>query len=112
MPYRDPNEVKRTATSISWYPDGAKKLAVAYSLLEFQKHSTETCLDSYIWDIGKYKLSKKSHLKHLHDINALIKKGLLLLTSTIETLVVSADSSVVRFFCIGQMVSDLNHMKK
>ncbi|XP_065066002.1 dynein intermediate chain 3, ciliary-like [Rhopilema esculentum] len=49
--FRDPNEVKRTATSISWYPDGAKKLAVAYSTLEFQKHSHETCLDSYIWDI-------------------------------------------------------------
>ena len=54
---RDPNEVKRTATSISWYPDGAKKLAVAYSMLEFQKHSPETCLDSYIWDIGKNSMS-------------------------------------------------------
>lgn len=49
---RDPNEIKRTATHISWFPDGARKLAVAYSILEFQKASADTCLDSYIWDIG------------------------------------------------------------
>jgi len=49
--FRDPNEIKRTATHISWYPDGASKLAVAYSKLEFQSMTAETCLDSYIWDI-------------------------------------------------------------
>jgi len=49
--FRDPNEQKRSATSISWYPDGARKLAVAYSILEFQKATSDTCLDSYIWDI-------------------------------------------------------------
>jgi len=49
--FRDPNEIKRTATKISWYPDGAQKLAVAYSILEFQKTSINTCLDSYVWDI-------------------------------------------------------------
>ncbi|XP_033127579.1 dynein intermediate chain 3, ciliary-like [Anneissia japonica] len=49
--FRDPNEVKRTATHLSWYPDGAKKLAVAYSNLEFQRSSSDTSFDSYIWDI-------------------------------------------------------------
>eukprot|EP00058_Branchiostoma_floridae_P010277 XP_002595765.1 hypothetical protein BRAFLDRAFT_275418 [Branchiostoma floridae] len=49
--FRDPNEIKRTATHLSWYPDGAKKLAVAYSNLEFQRSSPDTSLDSYIWDI-------------------------------------------------------------
>lgn len=49
--FRDPNEIKRTATSLSWYPDGAKKLAVSYSVLEFQKSHSETAMDSYIWDI-------------------------------------------------------------
>ncbi|EDO40075.1 predicted protein [Nematostella vectensis] len=48
--FRDENNIKRTATSISWYPDGTQKLAVAYSVLEFQK-STDICMDSYIWDI-------------------------------------------------------------
>jgi len=50
--FRDPNELKRTATSLSWYPDGGKKLAVAYSNLEFQRSSPDTSFDSYIWDIG------------------------------------------------------------
>ncbi|CAK8685139.1 unnamed protein product [Clavelina lepadiformis] len=49
--FRDPNEIKRTATSLSWYPDGGKKLAVAYSNLEFQRSSPDTSFDSYIWDI-------------------------------------------------------------
>ncbi|PIK43294.1 putative dynein intermediate chain 3, ciliary [Apostichopus japonicus] len=49
--FRDPNEIKRTATHLSWYPDGAKKLAVAYSNLEFQRSPADISLDSYIWDI-------------------------------------------------------------
>ena len=55
--FRDPNEIKRTATSLSWYPDGTRKLAVAYSILEFQKSTSETCMDSYIWDIGNILVS-------------------------------------------------------
>lgn len=55
--FRDPNEVKRTATSLSWHPDGGRKLAVAYSCLEFQKFSKNMCYDSYIWDIGMAKTS-------------------------------------------------------
>lgn len=51
--FRDPNEMKRTATSLSWYPESSRKLAVAYSILEFQQFAGETCMDSYIWDIGK-----------------------------------------------------------
>ncbi|KAJ8319030.1 hypothetical protein KUTeg_004121 [Tegillarca granosa] len=49
--FRDPNEVKRTATNISWYPDGPRKLAVAYCNLEFQGSTPDTCMDSYIWDV-------------------------------------------------------------
>ena len=50
--FSDPNEVKRTASSVSWYPDGPRKLAVAYSCLEFQRAQESICLDSYIWDVG------------------------------------------------------------
>lgn len=50
---RDPNELKRTATHISWFPDGPRKLAVAYCNLEFQGSSPDTSNDSYIWDVGK-----------------------------------------------------------
>jgi len=49
--FRDPNEQKRTATNISWYPDNAQKLAVAYSVLEFQRSPPGMCMDSYIWDV-------------------------------------------------------------
>lgn len=49
--FRDPNEIKRTATGLSWHPDGAKKLAVAYSSLEFQRATKDMSFDSYIWDI-------------------------------------------------------------
>lgn len=45
--------MKRTATSLSWYPDSTRKLAVAYSILEFQQFAGETSMDSYIWDIGE-----------------------------------------------------------
>ena len=44
--------MKRTATSLSWYPESTRKLAVAYSILEFQQFAGDTSMDSYIWDIG------------------------------------------------------------
>ena len=50
--------MKRTATSLSWYPESSRKLAVAYSILEFQQFAGETCMDSYIWDIGKAALQE------------------------------------------------------
>uniref|UniRef100_A0A672ZER7 Dynein, axonemal, intermediate chain 2b n=1 Tax=Sphaeramia orbicularis TaxID=375764 RepID=A0A672ZER7_9TELE len=49
--FRDPNEVKRTVTCLSWHPDGGRKLAAAYCCLEFQKSSKDLSPDSYIWDI-------------------------------------------------------------
>ncbi|XP_068188605.1 dynein axonemal intermediate chain 2 isoform X2 [Antennarius striatus] len=49
--FRDPNEVKRTVSGLSWHPDSGRKLAAAYSCLEFQKTSQDSSLDSYIWDI-------------------------------------------------------------
>uniref|UniRef100_A0A665U085 Uncharacterized protein n=1 Tax=Echeneis naucrates TaxID=173247 RepID=A0A665U085_ECHNA len=49
--FRDPNEVKRTISGLSWHPDGGRKLAAAYSCLEFQRTSRDMSLDSYIWDV-------------------------------------------------------------
>ncbi|KAM9281771.1 kinesin-like protein KIF19 [Morus bassanus] len=48
---RDPNVTKRTATHLSWHPDTCKKLAVAYSSLEFQQNMKDMSFDSYIWDL-------------------------------------------------------------
>ncbi|XP_054614030.1 dynein axonemal intermediate chain 2-like isoform X1 [Dunckerocampus dactyliophorus] len=49
--FRDPNQVKRTVSCLSWHPDGGRKLAAAYSCLEFQKASADMSTDAYIWDI-------------------------------------------------------------
>ncbi|WAQ97162.1 DYI3-like protein [Mya arenaria] len=58
--FRDPNEMKRTATHISWFPDGPRKLAVAYCNLEFQGSSPDTSMDSYIWDVAYWDVRKGS----------------------------------------------------
>ena len=50
-PLRDPNDVPRSIAHISWYPDGTRKLAAAYAMLEFQKSPLGMCLDSYIWEV-------------------------------------------------------------
>ncbi|CAF0762156.1 unnamed protein product [Didymodactylos carnosus] len=49
--YRDPHAVKRTANHISWFTDGARKIAVSYCNLEFQPSTGDSYIDSYIWDI-------------------------------------------------------------
>ena len=59
--YRDPNEAKRTASHISWFPDGPRKLAIAYCNMDFQGSAPDTSMDSYIWDIGKRNFSPKWH---------------------------------------------------
>jgi dynein intermediate chain 2 len=53
---RDPNELKRTASKIAWYPGNENKIGVAYSILNFQDKrysSAKLSADSYIWDITK-----------------------------------------------------------
>jgi len=49
--FSDPNPIKRAASCVSWYPDDNHKIAVAYSILQFQKMPYNMCMDSYIWDI-------------------------------------------------------------
>ncbi|KAJ3416059.1 Dynein intermediate chain 2, axonemal [Chytridiales sp. JEL 0842] len=49
--FRDPNPTKRTASYVSWYPDDGHKIAIAYSVLQFQQMPFNMCMDSYIWDI-------------------------------------------------------------
>nr|XP_017499480.2 dynein intermediate chain 2, axonemal isoform X2 [Manis javanica] len=49
--FRDPQEIKRPATHLSWHPDGNRKLAVAYSCLNFQRAPEGMSHESYIWDL-------------------------------------------------------------
>ncbi|XP_042822751.1 dynein axonemal intermediate chain 2 isoform X1 [Panthera tigris] len=48
---RDPQVIKRSATHLSWHPDGNRKLAVAYSCLNFQRAPEGMSHESYIWDL-------------------------------------------------------------
>jgi dynein intermediate chain 2 len=47
---RDPSAIKRSALGLSWHPDGSGRVAVAYGIMEFQKHTEGTPTDSYIWN--------------------------------------------------------------
>lgn len=52
--FRDPNSIKRTASSINWHPEGPTKIAVSYSILNFQDQrfmNARMPVQSYIWDI-------------------------------------------------------------
>eukprot|EP01135_Chromosphaera_perkinsii_P006543 Nk52_evm15s539 gene=Nk52_evmTU15s539 len=49
--FQDHNAIKRTASHISWYPEGIRKLAVSYCILDFQQMPDGVCYDSYIWDL-------------------------------------------------------------
>ncbi len=46
-------QVKRAATGLSWHPDDHSKLAVAYSIQQFQQMPEKMSVASYIWDIEK-----------------------------------------------------------
>mmetsp|Transcript_3157 Transcript_3157/g.6112 ORF Transcript_3157/g.6112 Transcript_3157/m.6112 type:complete len:559 (-) Transcript_3157:222-1898(-) len=50
--FRDPQDIKRTASSISWSFEKTKKVAVSYCNLEFQKSPEGMSAKSYIWDIS------------------------------------------------------------
>lgn len=51
--FKDPNEIKRTVSHISWNPDGGRKLAVAFSIMQFQDWRMEQMsMKSYIWDVN------------------------------------------------------------
>ena len=49
--FRDPSSTKRAVTSISWYPNEGHKIAVAYSVVEFQRWPKDMPFESYIWNV-------------------------------------------------------------
>mmetsp|Transcript_31317 Transcript_31317/g.43427 ORF Transcript_31317/g.43427 Transcript_31317/m.43427 type:complete len:570 (+) Transcript_31317:288-1997(+) len=53
--FRDPAQAKgvqRSASYISWHPDGARKLAVSYAILDFQQQPEGMPVSSYVWDVN------------------------------------------------------------
>nr|XP_023418649.1 dynein intermediate chain 2, axonemal isoform X3 [Cavia porcellus] len=66
--FRDPQEIRRTATHLSWHPDGNRKLAVAYSCLDFQRAPVGMSHESYIWDLACWDTRKGSLVAELSTI--------------------------------------------
>ena len=51
--FKDPGETKRSACGISWHPDGGRKLAVAFAIMQFQDPRQQAPgMDSYVWDVN------------------------------------------------------------
>mmetsp|Transcript_22273 Transcript_22273/g.48962 ORF Transcript_22273/g.48962 Transcript_22273/m.48962 type:complete len:569 (-) Transcript_22273:238-1944(-) len=53
--FRDPAHKKgitRSAPYISWHPDGGRKMAVAYAIMEFQQQPDGMPVSSYVWDVN------------------------------------------------------------
>jgi len=66
--FRDPEEIKRTVSNISWYPDGGKKLAIAFAIMQFQDHRHESMnYNSHIWDVNNPN-TPEMHLKPPHQM--------------------------------------------
>jgi len=51
--FKDPQETKRSACTVSWHPDAGRKLAVAFAIMQFQDPRMDTCsFESYLWDVN------------------------------------------------------------
>uniref|UniRef100_A0A7S0V3I3 Uncharacterized protein n=1 Tax=Polytomella parva TaxID=51329 RepID=A0A7S0V3I3_9CHLO len=50
--FKDPNNVKRSASYINWHSDGLPKVVVSYSILQFQQQPSSMPTSSYVWDIN------------------------------------------------------------
>jgi dynein intermediate chain 2 len=51
--FKDPQETKRSVCTVSWHPDAGRKLAVAFSIMQFQDDRSLKCgIESYIWDVN------------------------------------------------------------
>jgi dynein intermediate chain 2 len=53
MLFKDPNEIKRAVSKITWHPDTSSlRLAACYSILRFQQMPKNMPLESYIWNLS------------------------------------------------------------
>lgn len=50
--FKTPEDIKRAANKICWHPDLANKVAVSYSVTQFQQMPDRMPLNSYIWDVN------------------------------------------------------------
>lgn len=50
--YRDPCNIKRPVTHLSWSPDGGTKLAISYCDTSCQRKCDNRFNESFIWEVG------------------------------------------------------------
>eukprot|EP00798_Chlamydomonas_sp_ICE-L_P028284 gene28284-31392_t len=51
--FKDPSNVQRSASYVSWHPDASvPKVVVSYSILQFQQQPADMPLSSYVWDVN------------------------------------------------------------
>ena len=63
MIFKDPNSVKRSATSITWHPETSEmRVGVTYSMLRFQKMPNDMPRESYIWNLTNPNFPEKTLL--------------------------------------------------
>jgi len=63
MIFKDPNEIKRSATSITWHPDPTElRVGVTYAMLRFQQMPHDMPRESYIWNLNNPNFPEKTLL--------------------------------------------------
>ena len=63
MIFKDPNQIKRSATSITWHPEVSEmRVGVTYSMLRFQKMPKDMPRESYIWNLNNPNFPEKTLL--------------------------------------------------
>lgn len=63
MIFKDPNEFKRSATSLTWHPEVSElRLGVTYAMLRFQQMPNDMPKESYIWNLNNPNFPEKTLL--------------------------------------------------
>ena len=61
MIFKDPNNIKRAATSIAWHPENTElRVGVTYAMLRFQQMPTDMPRESYIWNLNDPNFPEKT----------------------------------------------------
>jgi dynein intermediate chain 2 len=63
MIFKDPNNIKRAATSIAWHPEQSElRVGVTYAMLRFQQMPHDMPRESYIWNLSNPNFPEKTLL--------------------------------------------------
>lgn len=61
MIFKDPNDFKRSATSLTWHPEQSElRIGVTYAMLRFQQMPVDMPKMSYIWNLNNPNFPEKT----------------------------------------------------